>query len=112
MEMLDAKSSLYSDRPVLVMGGELIGWKYTLALTPYGDRFRDYRRYIARIIGGKPQVDKHRELTHFETHKFLRRMLQNPEEVAAHIRKYVTCLASSSSVLKLSTRPERRVRLY
>lgn len=87
------KSSLYSDRPVVMMSGELVGWKNILALTPYGERFREYRRFLARIIGGKPQVDKHRELTSSETHKFLRRVLQDPDRVAAHIRKYVAYLA-------------------
>src|ERR1700722_20295522 len=59
MDMLDKKSSKYSDRPVMrkfwsllsfplpsatltrlassEMGGELCGWKKTLVLTPYGE---------------------------------------------------------------------------
>jgi hypothetical protein len=41
IEMLDKKSGIYSDRPVLQMGGELCGWRDNLVLTPYGERFRN-----------------------------------------------------------------------
>lgn len=43
VDMLEKRSVTYSDRPRLTMGGELVGWKNTLALTPYGPRFREYR---------------------------------------------------------------------
>lgn len=43
IDLLDKRSVTYSDRPVLTMGSELVGWKNTLALTPYGARFREYR---------------------------------------------------------------------
>ena len=86
-EMLDVKSTNYSDRPVLWMGGELVGWKHTLALTRYGERFREYRRFIARLIGSRPLVEKNSELTQQETRKFLRQLLKSPNNVARHIRK-------------------------
>lgn len=43
IDMLDKRSATYSDRPVLTMGSQLVGWNKTLALTPYGARFREYR---------------------------------------------------------------------
>lgn len=87
MALLDKRGTLYSDRPVLMMGGELVGWKYTLALTPYGERFREYRKYIAKAIGGKAQLENHLELIESQSAKFLQRVLDNPEHVAAQIRK-------------------------
>ncbi|KAG2139587.1 cytochrome P450, partial [Suillus bovinus] len=51
MEMMDSKSTLYSDRPVIPMAGELVGWKDSLPLLPYGDRFRLYRRNFHQVIG-------------------------------------------------------------
>lgn len=85
--LLDKRSSIYSDRPVLVMGGELVGWANTLALSPYGERFREYRRLIAKFIGGKTQMERHLGLVEWETKNFLNRMLKNPEDVAGNIRK-------------------------
>nr|BAL05080.1 cytochrome P450 [Phanerodontia chrysosporium] len=95
--LLDKRSNIYSDRPVLVMGGEMIGWKYTLALTPYGQRFREYRRFIAKLIGGPTQMQTHLPLEEHETRRFLKRLLIEPERVADHIRKTAGCI-----ILKLS----------
>ncbi len=86
-DLLEKKSCIYSDRPTFMMGGEIVGFKNILALTPYGDRFRAYRRYLFRLMGGHTQMKEHHTLIHVETHKFLRRVLNNPDEVAAHIRE-------------------------
>ncbi|KAG1752629.1 cytochrome P450 [Suillus paluster] len=86
MEMLDKKSSLYSDRPVLPMGGELAGWKHILALLPYGERFREYRKNFHRIIGSRAAMDIYHQTEEIETHRFLKRVLANPDQLQAHIR--------------------------
>ena len=39
MEELDKKGAIYSDRPVLEMGGELLGYSQTLVFIRYGPRF-------------------------------------------------------------------------
>ncbi|EKM56472.1 uncharacterized protein PHACADRAFT_207702 [Phanerochaete carnosa HHB-10118-sp] len=97
IELLDKRSNIYSDRPALMMGGEIVGWKYTLVLTPYGRRFREYRRFIAKLIGGPTQMQTHLPLEEYETRRFLKRILNNPEGVAEHIRKMAGCI-----ILKLS----------
>ncbi|KAG9317635.1 cytochrome P450 [Chiua virens] len=86
MEMLDKKSSSYSDRPVLPMGGELVGWKNTLVLLPYGDRLREYRKNFARVIGSRAAMDKYHPIELTETHRFLQRVLAKPSELAQHVR--------------------------
>ncbi|CAL1702358.1 unnamed protein product [Somion occarium] len=87
VEMLEKKSNIYSDRPTLLMGGEIVGWNSTLALTRYGERFREYRRYLTRIMGTKSALQSYHNLIEEETSKFLRRLLQTPEHVHKHIRK-------------------------
>ena len=87
--LLDKRGTIYSDRPVLIMGGELVGWKYTLGLTPYGERFREYRKYIAKAIGGRAQMEGHLELIERQTTKFLTRVLNDPDNIATQIRKCV-----------------------
>ena len=89
-EMLDKKSSIYSDRPVLQMGGELVGWKNTLALLPYGDRFRRYRRLFHNLIGSQAIMKQYLPAEEHETRRFLRRVLAKPEDLSSHIRWYVT----------------------
>ncbi len=86
-EMLDKKSSIYSDRPTLEFGGEMVGWAQTLVLSPYGERFREYRRFMHQFIGGRTQVKRFNPLSEQETRKFLRRLLEKSNEVRNHSRQ-------------------------
>ncbi|KAF8843183.1 cytochrome P450 [Paxillus ammoniavirescens] len=86
VELLDKKSSSYSDRPVFPMGGELVGWKNTLVLLPYGDRFREYRKNFARVIGSRAAMDTFHPVEEIETHRFLQRVLAKPAELSQHVR--------------------------
>jgi hypothetical protein len=88
-DMLDKKSSIYSDRPKLQMGGELVGWKDSVPLLPPGDRFRRHRRYFHRLIGSNSAMKQFQPMEEVETHRFLRRVLNEPEDLSAHIRRYV-----------------------
>ena len=85
--MLDKKSAIYSDRPVLQMGGELVGWKNTLVLLPYGDRFRSYRKMCHRLIGSRASMRQFHPIEVVETRRFLRKVLTKPDDLAVHIRK-------------------------
>lgn len=87
VEMLDQKSSIYSDRVPIPFGGEMIGWKNGLVLLPYGERFREYRRFFHRLIGGKTQVQRFHSLVELETRNYLRRVLHEPERFEHHIRQ-------------------------
>ncbi|EKM59475.1 uncharacterized protein PHACADRAFT_205692 [Phanerochaete carnosa HHB-10118-sp] len=90
VDLLEKKSSVYSDRPVMVMAGELLGWAQNLVLSPYGDRFRDIRRYLHRYIGSRGQLDKvapFHGLINSESHRFVQRMLSDSPSFVAHIRK-------------------------
>ncbi|KAG1833631.1 cytochrome P450 [Suillus subalutaceus] len=86
MELLDNKSYMYSDRPVLPMGGELVGWKDSLSLVPYGDRFRQYRKNIHRVIGSRAAVDTYSQVEEDETRRFLKNVMTKPDQLQEHIR--------------------------
>ncbi|KAG1852855.1 cytochrome P450 [Suillus subalutaceus] len=85
-EMLERKSSVYSDRPVFHMGGELVGWKHSLPLLPYGNRFLWYRKTFHHSIGDRVTLDKYHPIIQMETHRFLRQVLAKPDELEAHVR--------------------------
>jgi len=89
LEMLDKKSSVYSDRPLLPMVGELCGWKHSLPLVPYGDRFRWHRKNFHHFIGNGAALHPYHPIEEIETHRFLKRVLANPDQLPAHIRQYV-----------------------
>ncbi|KAG2337086.1 cytochrome P450 [Suillus weaverae] len=97
VDMLDKKGTVYSDRPVLPMGGELVGWKHLLGLLPYGDRFRQYRKSIRQIIGNRAALDVYRPIEEIETRRFLKRVFSNPEQLQAHVR-----LTAGAIILRIS----------
>ncbi|KAJ7755646.1 cytochrome P450 [Mycena maculata] len=87
VDLLDKRSAIYSDRPVCTMGGELVGWKNTLVLLPYGDRFRRFRRLFHNIIGSRTAIKQFLPIEELETRRFLRRVLAKPGDLPKHIRK-------------------------
>ncbi|KAG1892813.1 cytochrome P450 [Suillus subluteus] len=86
MDILDNKSTVYSDRPVFPMAGELVGWKDSLPLLSYGGRFRRYRKNLHRVIGSRAALDIYRPIVEIETHRFLKRVLTTPDQLQEHIR--------------------------
>lgn len=84
--MLDKKSAIYSDRPVLQMGGELVGWKNTMVLLPYSDRFRRFRRLFHSLIGTSSAVKRFYPSEEIEARRFLRRVLSAPDNLSGHVR--------------------------
>lgn len=89
IDMLEKHGAIYSDRPRIEMGGELVGWGHILALLPYGDRVRNYRKLIHQSIGNQDLMSEYNPGGEQETRRFLRRVLENPDELAAHVGKCV-----------------------
>ncbi|KAG1876595.1 cytochrome P450 [Suillus subalutaceus] len=86
VNMLDKKGTVYSDRPVLPMGGELVGWKSALALFPYGGRLHQSRKNIHQVIGNRAALCVYHPIEEIETRRFLKRVFSNPEQLQAHVR--------------------------
>ncbi|KAG6811137.1 hypothetical protein H0H92_008833 [Tricholoma furcatifolium] len=86
MAELDKQGSVYSDRPRLEMGGELLGYSSTLVLVPYGARFRTFRKYFSRHFGTPTIMERHNPVVDAETKKFLKRTLANPDNLSHNLR--------------------------
>ncbi|KAG1840822.1 cytochrome P450 [Suillus subalutaceus] len=84
--MLDKKSSIYSDRPVVPMSGELMGYAQTLAYLRYGERFRLFRKNCHRIFGSRSALVVYHPIEEMETRRFLKCVLAKPDRLQAHIR--------------------------
>lgn len=87
VEMLDKHGAIYSDRPIIPMGGELVGWKNTLVLVPYGDRFRNYRRLAHQLFGNAQLMKGFHPIEELETHRFIKNLLARPDDFAEHVRR-------------------------
>lgn len=86
MEELDKKGAIYSDRPRLEMGGELVGYNETLVLIPYGPRFRTYRKHFARYLGNSGPIEKLHPLVETETRRFLKLTLKGDCDLMSCLR--------------------------
>ncbi|KAG2007166.1 cytochrome P450 [Coprinopsis cinerea AmutBmut pab1-1] len=86
VDILEKKGSIYSDRPVMEMGGELVGWKNTLVLIPYGDRFRSFRKMFHQVIGTHASMSNFHSVEEEETRKFLKALLKDPSNFVQHVR--------------------------
>ena len=87
VELLDKRSAIYSDRPVAMMCGEIVGWNRSLALLRYGPRFREFRKYMNKVIGTRASMGKFTPLMEKETTKFVARIASDPGSLVRQIRK-------------------------
>jgi len=87
IDLLDKRSANYSDRPVVMMCGEIVGWNRSLALTQYGSRFREFRKYMNRVVGTRASMEKFAPLQERETAKFVARVMADPGSLLQQIRK-------------------------
>ncbi|KAK0450588.1 cytochrome P450 [Desarmillaria tabescens] len=87
ISILDKKSSIYSDRPVVGMGGELVGWKNSIIFMPYGVRFRNGRRLAHQLFGKGVTMKQFLPMLELETRRSLKRIFIRPEGLSEHIRK-------------------------
>lgn len=85
-EMLDKKSAIYSDRPVMEMAGELGGFNKWTGFLAYGPRWKESRKYMHHAIGTRESLAEFGGLFESETRKYLKAVLRDPENAQRHIR--------------------------
>ncbi|KAF9033183.1 cytochrome P450 [Panaeolus papilionaceus] len=87
MDILEKKSSIYSNRPAMPMG-ELVGWgDMLLLIPPQSDRFRSIRKLFHKTVGNANAMASFYPIEEEETRKFVKRILSDPDGVAGHVRK-------------------------
>ena len=87
--MLDKKSAIYSDRPVMEMAGELSGFNKWSGFLGYGPRWKETRKYMHHAIGTRESLTEFSPLFESETRKFLKAVLRDPQNAQRYIRSYV-----------------------
>lgn len=87
MEDFDKKGAVYSDRPVLAFGGEIVGYSKTIVLMRYGPRYRQFRKYITQLIGSFSAVQRFSDVIESETRRYLKRVFAAPDALGSNLRK-------------------------
>ncbi|KIJ04516.1 hypothetical protein PAXINDRAFT_22188 [Paxillus involutus ATCC 200175] len=84
--ILEKQSAKCSDRPHLIMACDLAGWSSGMLFVNYGARFRSYRKHFYRMFGNRGSTAIFNPIEEEETRRFLRNVLERPDNLAAHIR--------------------------
>ncbi|KAL4926236.1 cytochrome P450 [Aspergillus undulatus] len=85
-DLLEKRSNIYSPRPWMTFAGEMVGWEHILAMQPYTDPFRAYRKVMHCVIWPKNTVAQFNALQEVEVRRFLFQVLGKPDGIAQHIR--------------------------
>jgi cytochrome P450 len=96
-DILEKKSTISSDRPHFTMGGDLVGWGSFTALQQYGERLRQHRKFFHRQIGSRNSLATFYPVEEEETKRFLCNVLNEPDDLIAHIRR-----TAGAIILKIS----------
>ncbi|KAH0578149.1 hypothetical protein H2248_004113 [Termitomyces sp. 'cryptogamus'] len=92
-KLLNEKGRIYSDRPVLPMGGELIGWKNAIPLLRYGDKFQLHRKRFHQLFGTPAATKTLHETENIGVRNFLRNVCNSPGDLTAYIKQHVGTFA-------------------
>ncbi|KAJ6552768.1 cytochrome P450 [Mycena capillaripes] len=86
-DLLDVRGAIFSDRPVMPMGGELVGFNNALSLSQYGDRVRTERKIFHRLFGSQAAIRQFVPLVSSEICKLLQNIISNPDGVSEQIAR-------------------------
>ncbi|KAJ7133337.1 cytochrome P450 [Mycena epipterygia] len=88
-DLLDTRGANFSDRPVIPMGGELMGFKNVLAMSQHGDRVRKERKLFHQLFGTQSTIKQFVPILSSEICKLLQNVLRKPVpcEIAPEIER-------------------------
>ncbi|KAF7359845.1 Cytochrome P450 [Mycena venus] len=84
-DLLDVRGANFSDRLVIPMGGELVGFNNALSLSQYGDRVRTERKLFHRLFGSQSAIKQFVPLVSSEIRKLLQKITLNPGDACGQI---------------------------
>ncbi|KAH9941402.1 cytochrome P450 [Amylocystis lapponica] len=84
-DLFEHRSTLYSDRPRMVMLNELVGFDYHFAFMKYGEQWREYRRVFHQHFNASASR-RHQPKSAEGARELLRRLLESPDEFMEHLR--------------------------
>ncbi|GJE84149.1 cytochrome P450 [Phanerochaete sordida] len=84
-DLLEKRSSIYSDRPVTVMAYELVGLKRNFGFIPYGEIWRQHRRMFHQHFRLENVTTYHPHIVE-QAKDLLRRLISQPEAFIQNLR--------------------------
>lgn len=88
IDMLDKKGRLYSDRPIFMMAGKLVGWDRAPALIPVCNTWSEYRRLFSQFMGTRSKMDEFGQVLQEGTDSYMKKLSLRPHDWVEHTRRY------------------------
>jgi hypothetical protein len=111
LDLLEARSANYSERPKAWMLGVLAGREMAVfTVSSRHPRFKKYRRLLHSALNPRA-VGEYRAIQMQETKTLLKGLIQTPENFVKHIKRYPTWTLHSDHGL-IESVPEMRQRLF
>ncbi|EGO21511.1 hypothetical protein SERLADRAFT_440764 [Serpula lacrymans var. lacrymans S7.9] len=83
-DILDRRSSVFSDRPTLITM-DLFGWSWNVTFMPYGERWRQCRRLFHQTFRPEAALT-YRPVQMCKVHQLLMNLLETPHEYGSHLQ--------------------------
>ncbi|KAJ2912527.1 hypothetical protein MD484_g7884, partial [Candolleomyces efflorescens] len=96
MDLMEGRSSIYSDRPPNTMLLEHMGFDAIFGLLPYGPKWRRQRRIFHQHFDSKV-ISRYHSAMSSASVSFAKDMLSTPERFADHTRNYFTRIIMKAS---------------
>ncbi|TFY60480.1 hypothetical protein EVJ58_g5129 [Rhodofomes roseus] len=87
-DLLEKRSTKYSDRPYSTRFIELLGWDASFALRNYGEMFRRHRRWLQAPFFDKASIAQYLPVQTREAHILLSNLLIDPDNFSNHVRRF------------------------
>lgn len=87
-DILDKKGAIYSERPVLQIAGERLGWNVISAFLPYGKELRTHRKHFSQLLGTNASIKRFHPIQEDEARRFAQCLLRSPNDLFQHIHQY------------------------
>ncbi|KAI0655728.1 cytochrome P450 [Cubamyces menziesii] len=91
-EVLDKRSSKYSDRPRMTLLVEVMEQTAALVSIPYGDRLRKHRKWLHDGVANKSKLTEYRDVQRREVRKLLQNLLDDPAAFRDHLHLYLAAI--------------------
>jgi len=87
-DLMEKRSSQYSDRPQITLISSFVGWGYGLTGMGYGDRSRKHRKWIHDAMGTKASLKNWLPLQQREVYNLLTGLCDKPELLSVHVNRW------------------------
>ncbi|KIJ46941.1 hypothetical protein M422DRAFT_164656 [Sphaerobolus stellatus SS14] len=87
-ELLEKRAYIYSDRPKLVMAGELSGMERSFSMQNYGERWRNQRKLVAAVFAAG-KVARYHSLQEGQARMLINNLISRPESLEWELKMQI-----------------------